>query len=215
MRCARPCFVTRSIDFVGFAITRRVLMALMALIVAAGAGGTGCDRAAPLPVRGHVPAFTLTDATGAAFSRQSLAGTVWIANFIFTRCPDICPAFTAKMAEVQAATASAGPRLRLVSFSVDPAYDTPARLSTYAAQHGADPARWSFLTGPPDAVRAAVEQGLKVYMEQKGETGGVPQIGHGSHFVLVDRQGDIRGYYDMNDADAVTRVVRDARRLLR
>ena len=170
-----------------------------------------CARpASPPPLLGQVPAFTLTDETGARFDAgERLRGQVWIANVIFTRCPDICPAFTAKMAIVQEKTASAKPHL--VSFSVDPTHDTPEVLAAYARQHGARAERWSFLTGPFAEVRAAVEDALKVHMEQNGSAaGGVPNISHGSHFVLVDRAMRIRGYYDMNDADAVARVVRDA-----
>jgi protein SCO1/2 len=165
-------------------------------------------------VRGQVPAFRLTDQDGKPFGSDELAGRAWVANFIFTRCPDICPRFTEKMGEIQAQTRALAPGLTLVSFSVDPAYDTPEVLRAYAAAHGAEPARWRFVTGSLADVKAAVEQGMKVDMEAKGDKDGVPVIGHGSHFVLVDAQGRIRGYYDMNDADAVARVVKDARRLV-
>lgn len=166
----------------------------------------------PLPVLGTVPAFALTDSHGRAFGDGSLRGQVWIANFIFTRCPDICPLFTAKMGEVEKQT-RAGRAPQLVSFSVDPTYDTPAVLTAYAAAHDATVARWHFVTGDPVAVKTAVEKGLMTAMEPEGEKNGVPQIGHGSHFVLVDAELHIRGVYDMNDADAVARVVRDAGRL--
>jgi protein SCO1/2 len=115
---------------------------------------------------------------------------------------------------VQQLTPRLAPTLRLVSFSVDPGHDTPAVLAEYARTHGAEPARWTFLTGAEPAVRAAVEKGLLNHMDNLGEQGGVPNISHGSHFVLVDRQLRIRGVYDMNDADAVDRVVVDATRLV-
>jgi protein SCO1/2 len=201
--------VVRRHTFVTIAMALGVLLATA---LGAACGG----RPAELPVRGHVPDFALTDQDGAPFGSAQLKGQVWVANFIFTRCPDICPAFTAKMAEVQDKTATGrAAEVRLVSFSVDPAHDTPERLRAYAEAHGARPERWRFVTGDPAAVRAAVEQGMKVHMEDLGMKDGVPNIGHGSHFVLVDRRGDIRGYYDMNDADAVARVVRDARQLVR
>ena len=172
-----------------------------------GAGACG-KKPAALPVLGSVPAFVLTDETGARFDAgQRLAGQVWVANFIFTRCPDICPVFTAKMALVQEQTSVP----RLVSFSVDPVHDTPEKLAAYAKQHGAKPERWSFLTGQFADIRAAVEGAMKVHMDQEGQgAGGVPNISHGSHFVLVDRQLRIRGYYNMNDADAIARIVRDS-----
>jgi protein SCO1/2 len=183
-------------------------------ILAAALLAVACHRAPPpLPVLGNVPAFVLTDETGKRFdSAAQLAGQVWIANFIFTRCPDICPAFTAKMAIVQERTARLAPAApHLVSFSVDPTHDTPEVLAAYAGQHGARAERWSFLTGAFAQVRAAVEDSLKVHMEQNGTAAsGLPNISHGSHFVLIDASMRIRGYYDMNDADAVERIVRDA-----
>ncbi len=188
-------------------------MLIPLLVLASCAGKPG-----PLPVLGQVPAFVLTDEAGARFDADArLRGHTWIANFIFTRCPDICPAFTAKMAMVQERTAGlAASAPHLVSFSVDPTHDTPPVLAAYAAQHGARSERWSFLTGAFAEVRTAVEQSLKVHMEQNGTAAsGVPNISHGSHFVLVDAAMRIRGYYDMNDADAVARVVRDAERLAR
>jgi protein SCO1/2 len=186
---------------------RTLALLLLTVLLAA------CGKSVSAPPRlGDVPGFTLTDETGAPFDAGTrLRGHVWIANFIFTRCPDICPAFTAKMAMLQERTAGMPPEPpHLVSFSVDPGHDTPPVLAAYAQQHGARPERWSFLTGEFAAVRAAVEDSLKVHMEQTGNTAGVPNISHGSHFVLVDRDMHIRGYYDMNDADAVPRVLRDA-----
>jgi protein SCO1 len=191
-------------------------MLLIALACLAGlAPLAGCSKAPPLPTYGTVPEFALVDQTGAAYGSAELRGHVWVANFIFTRCPDICPVFTARLAEVQKLTPSLAPTLRLVSISVDPEHDTPPVLAEYARARGADPARWSFLTGSEPAVRAAVEKGLMTHMDREGEQGGVPNIAHGSHFVLVDRELKIRGVYDMNDADAVDRVVRDATRLVK
>jgi protein SCO1/2 len=100
-----------------------------------------------------------------------------------------------------------------VSFSVDPTFDTPEVLAAYARTHHAVSERWHFLTGDQSAMQKTVELGLKTAMEKTGEKDGVPAINHGSHFVLVDQAGQIRGVYDMNDADAVARVVRDAGRL--
>jgi protein SCO1/2 len=188
-------------------------VSVRALIVLLVAFLGGCARKPAAPgVLGQVPAFQLVDETGAPFDAATrLRGQVWVANFIFSRCPDICPTFTAKMARVQEQSAMMAPAApHLVSFSVDPTHDTPAVLAAYAREHGARADRWSFLTGDYGAVKAAVEGGIKVHMEQTGKTGDVPMISHGSHFVLVDRALRIRGYYDMNDADAVARVLRDA-----
>lgn len=167
----------------------------------------------PLPDYGRVPLFHLTDENGQPFAEASLHGRVWIANFIFTRCPDICPLFTKKMARVESKLIDL-PNVRFVSFTVDPAYDTPERLARYAKAHQAD---WTFLTGPTDDIKKTVVDGFKeaiVRDEGKGDAGtGFLRIVHGIHFMLVDQQGVIRGYYDSKDPKRVEALLQDARRL--
>ncbi|BDG08471.1 SCO family protein [Anaeromyxobacter paludicola] len=168
-----------------------------------------------LPVLAQLPAFQLLDQDGKPFGTRELDGKVWLASFLYTRCETICPAITAKMRRVQDEIEPLGPRMRLVSISVDPDYDTPARLAVYAKEHGAAPGRWSFLTGPEQTVKDTVVNGLKVMMEkQQKEDGRLEGIFHGSHLVLVDGQGRIRGYYDTDDEFVVEHAVRDARLLV-
>lgn len=155
----------------------------------------GCS-APPLPDFGEVPPFTLTSQKGETITRDSLRGKVWVANFIFTTCPDICPMLSSHMAEVQARYPNT-PDLRLVSFSVDPVTDTPPVLDAYAARFHADPARWLFVTGPLDALRPVVVDGFKQALEAQPATDTQPAtILHGSRFVLVDKAGHIRGFPD-------------------
>jgi protein SCO1/2 len=172
-------------------------------------------RAQPLERYGQLPAFTFTRQDGQPFGREQLAGRAWVANFIFTRCPTICPVFTRKMAGVQKQTANMR-ELGLVSFSVDPDYDTPERLTAYASQHGADPARWSFLTGDYTQLKGIIVGGFKMAMgRNESDADDIPSIFHGSHFVLVDRAGEIRGYYNSEHDDDVERLLRDAEHLVR
>lgn len=164
----------------------------------------------PAPVLGAVPAFQLTDQDGRAFGSKDLAGRVWVASFIFTRCETVCPRVTAQMARVQARTGNLAPALHLVSFSVDPDHDTPARLAAYAQAHRANPRMWTFLTGPAAAVQETVEKGLRVGMGRDPTDPSPAGISHGTHLVLVDGQGRLRGYYASEEPDAVDRLVRDA-----
>ncbi|MCI0571177.1 MAG: SCO family protein [Myxococcaceae bacterium] len=166
-------------------------------------------------VLGTLPTFRFTSQEGSPFGTAELAGKVWVANFIFTRCPTVCPVFSAKMARVQEQSAGLGPALRLVSFSVDPEYDTPERLKAYAARYKADPARWTFLTGEYRQLQRMVVDGFKVAMGREDAADDEVQgIFHGEYFVLVDGQGGIRGYYDSKDADAVERLLKDAAALV-
>ncbi len=154
--------------------------------------------AAPV-VLGTLPAFTLTDQRGQPFGTRELTGKVWVADFIFTACQEACPLLSQKMAEVGRRARKLGPDFHLVSISVDPSRDTPAALAAYGARYGANPIAWSFLTGPADAIQAAVVDGFKVGMGREKTSGeGAAdfwQIFHGENLVLVDRQLRIRGYF--------------------
>ena len=164
-----------------------------------------------LPVLGTLPAFRLTDQAGHPFGSQDLEGRAWVASFIFTRCATICPNITARMARIQDRTRNLGAAFHLVSFSVDPEFDTPERLAAYARGHRASPRLWSFLTGPDAEVKEAVVNGLKIAVgREKSDDGRFDGIFHGSHLVLVDQRGRVRGYYDSDDRDVVEQVVRDA-----
>jgi len=164
----------------------------------------------PPPVLTTLPSFALVDQDGRPFGSTDLEGRVWIASFIFTRCPSVCPAITRKMARVQARVRNLEPALHLVSFSVDPGFDTPERLLAYARSHRASPRMWTFVTGPDDAVRQTVEQGLRVHMGREADDPSPAGISHGTHLVLVDGAGRVRGYYDPDDPAAVDRLVLDA-----
>jgi protein SCO1/2 len=164
----------------------------------------------PLPVLSTLPEFQFTNQYGQPYGSKQLSGKVWIANFIFTRCPTICPVFTQKMGELQHRVRNLGPSIHLVSFSVDPEHDTPPVLLGYAQSHKASPRMWTFLTGQPEQIRSTVVDGLKISMGREGPADDLMSIFHGTHFVLVDRESRIRGYYASDDKDAVETLLRDA-----
>jgi protein SCO1 len=169
-----------------------------------------------LPVLGEMPEFELVTHRGEPIGPEDLAGQPLIANFVFTRCPTVCPVFSMKMQRLQERTADLGPALQLLSFSVDPAHDTPEVLAAYAERYEADPARWTFLTGDVDEMRRTVRGGLHIAMEPGGELpDGGQDILHSTHFVLFDAELRVRGYYDSNDLERIDELVRDARRLVR
>ncbi|NWF82936.1 MAG: SCO family protein [Bryobacteraceae bacterium] len=159
----------------------------------------GCLRS-NLPDYGTVPPFRLIDQSGQPFdSGRRLAGMTWVAAFIFTTCNGPCPRMTAQMRKVQDAT-SGMEDVRLVSFSIDPATDTPARLAEYAARFKANPSRWSFLTGEESVIRAL---GVDTFHLADPHE----KLAHSSRFALVDRKSRIRGYYYTALAGAVEEVV--------
>jgi protein SCO1/2 len=99
--------------------------------------------------------------------------------------------------------------VQFVSFSVDPATDTPDVLRAYRTRMDANGEGWTFLTGEHEAVRQAIEGQMRVMMGERA--GG--DIPHSMHFILVDRAGHIRGFYNSSDREELARLAADARRL--
>jgi protein SCO1 len=196
----------------------RALLAIAALL-AAGALAA-CEERPRRPTApddyGAMPSFTFTDQTGGTLTEEWLRGRVTIVDFIFTRCDTICPVLTWKMVGLAEQTRDLDDRIRLLSFSVDPVYDTPAVLAAYADRYRVDPARWRFVTGDYPRIEALVTGALMTAMEPAGTTAsGAPDIRHGGHFLLIGPDLRIRGVYDSSDEARLTALVRDARRLAR
>ena len=158
---------------------------------------------------GQVPEFRFTDQSSNAFGTEDLQGQIWVANFIFTRCLTVCPMFSAKMQRLQLQTKNSPVRPKLVSFSVDPDFDTPEVLNEYSQKFEADPANWHFLTGPTSTVGEVVEAGMKIHMGDAKAVENPADLMHGSHFVLVDGEMNIRGYYSVSEDETLGRIVRD------
>jgi cytochrome oxidase Cu insertion factor (SCO1/SenC/PrrC family) len=128
-------------------------------------------------VYGSVPDFTLIDQRGRPFRKTDLAGKIWIANFIFTNCPDECPLMTAELAKLEADLADVL-ELRLVSITVDPQHDTPPILSQYAARFQADPERWFFLTGDKGTIYWLAREGFRLAVADPTEQPAPPPTNH-------------------------------------
>ncbi|PYJ10039.1 MAG: hypothetical protein DMF06_07910 [Verrucomicrobia bacterium] len=164
-----------------------------------------------LPSLGMVPKFELTNQDAQPFGSEQLDGKIWIADFIFTSCPGPCPIISTRMSELQRPLEKTD--VHLVSFTVDPEKDTPEVLREYAEKLHVQPKRWDFLTGPRDTIHSLSRDGFKLGLSDGTEEDGGPV--HTTRFVLVDRHGTIRGYYDATAADAVTKLLADANHLFR
>jgi len=165
----------------------------------------------PLPSYGRTPNFDLVNQDAQPFGSNQLIGKIWIADFIFTTCRGPCPIVSTRMSELQKPLEKTD--IRFVSFSVDPETDTPPILRAYADKLRKEPFRWDFLTGPRDAIASISRDGFKLAIAEGEEPGSGPI--HSTRFVLVDRRGNIRGYYDALAADGVTKLLADANHLLR
>ena len=163
----------------------------------------------PLPIYGTLPSFQLTDQNNRAVTLESLRGQVWVADVIFTRCAGQCLILSAHLQDLQSALPAGSP-VKLVSFTTDPAYDSPGVLQKYAGRYGAQEGRWFFLTGEKAVLRRAAVDGLKLTVLDKasGEQENENDLFiHSAKFVVIDKNGRIRGYYDGETAESVPQVL--------
>ncbi len=155
-----------------------------------------------LPVHGTLRAFSLKDADGRPFELGDMKKRVWVANFMFTSCPNECPAMNFKMGLLQGKLpGSPG----LLSFSVDPERDTSEVLAGYAEKFKAQRGNWYFLTGSQEVIGRLLED---CHFPNTGNP-----VLHGLRLVLIDEQGRIRGYYDYSDESMIAKLTNDIKRL--
>lgn len=190
-----------------------IFLGIAVLLMVAGFWGwifTGkLKEVKDLPVMGDVRPFAFMERNNQLVTRDDLSGNIWIADFVFTRCAGPCPLMTMKMRQLQKAFSNADD-VKLVSFSVDPEFDTPLVLSKYAEQYEADPQKWLFLTGDKKEIYNFAQNSLKLTVKEATENS---PIIHSTYFILVDRQGKIRGYYNSNEPNSLSRLATDVERL--
>ena len=171
----------------------------------------GCNKqkAEEIPVLNELPQFALVDHDGEPFPRSGLEGRLWVADFIFTSCQSSCPVLTAHMRGLQQRVSDV-PDASFLSVSVDPETDTPEVLSSYVQENSLRDDNWRFVTGEQEAVEDLVLRGFRVGLDENGNE--AEEIMHANHFVLVDRDARIRGYYRANN-DGIGKLERDLRAL--
>ncbi len=156
---------------------------------------------------GQVPPFLLLERAGVPLGLEQLKGKVWIADFIFTRCQGPCVAMSTEMSRMQEEFRKDADLL-LVSTTVDPAFDTVEVLRQYGKRFQALPDRWFFLTGLREQIRDLAVNGLKVPWRDEDP------LTHSERFVLVDRTGQIRGFYQLTEPGRMEKLRKDARVVL-
>ena len=171
------------------------------------------DPVARLPVLKSLPSFDLVGSDEKRVSLSDLDGEVWVADFIFTQCAGVCPVLSARMGELQTVLKERSIDAKLVSISVDPSRDSPEVLAAYSRRFSADPERWLFLTGDRAALHTLIGQGFQLSVAERSPedaaADGGELITHSDRFVLVDRDGRIRGYYHGTDRDSVAQLIED------
>lgn len=173
---------------------------------------------------GAVPNFTFTERSDRKVILADLKGKVWVAQFFYTHCTDICLLTVPQMGLLHLEYLSDPDfraAVRFVSITVDPERDTPAVLSKYAEHFSADPDLWLFLAGDKAATVRLAQQGFKLGIGEEAnppevakKTGEQKELFHSNRLILIDRKAQIRGYYSGIEAEAMVRLRRDLKTLL-
>jgi protein SCO1/2 len=158
-----------------------------------------------------IPSFSLTDETGKTFDSNILKDKIYVTSFFFTRCGTICPKITSQLSRVQD-TFLGDPEVQFLSISVDPKYDQPEKLATYAKRFDANKGQWHFLTGEKKMIYPLVLKGFHVPLADASEYDAAIKnpdetFIHSERLVLVDKEGIIRGFYDGTDKKEVDRLL--------
>ena len=158
-----------------------------------------------------IPDFRFVSQEGKTVTQADLNNNVYVANFFFASCQDICKKMSAQMVRVNEAFRS-NPQVKLVSYTVDPERDSVAVLKRYAEMYQADPAKWLFLTGTKKELYTLAQNGFKVSAMQAPGT--VPDFIHSEKLILVDKEKHVRGIYDGTSSQDVDRLITELTVLL-
>ncbi len=157
----------------------------------------------------NVADFDFTTQDNETLSLTDLEGKWWIADFIFTNCTTVCLPMTHNLSQLQSKIADENlDNVELVSFTVDPDYDSPEVLQQYAEDYGADLSNWSFLTGYEfDTIK---EFSIKSFQSLVQEPlPGDDQVTHGTSFFLVNPEGKIIKRYSGIESDELDVMIDD------
>lgn len=174
-----------------------------------------------LVTMGQVPDFSFINQDAKTITNEDYAGKVYIVEFFFTTCGDICPIMNRNMVKIQNEFYG-NPNLGIASFSIDPTYDTPEVLKEYAANYEITNPNWHLLTGDKDEIFRLSNEGFKIYAAQSMDDD--RSFEHSGLFALIDQEGNIRSRYDENnnpiiyydglESDGIQMLIEDIEKLL-
>lgn len=159
-----------------------------------------------------IPNFTYLNQDSIQITSSAMKGKVWIADFFFTSCPSICPKMTSQMKRLAILTKDLEKHIQFISFSINPSYDGPSKLRAYRKHYGITAKNWQFLTGDEEATHALGVDYFQVFANKDIESAG--GYAHSPAFVLVDKEGYVRGVYIGTDTKQVDLLQKDVRKLL-
>jgi protein SCO1/2 len=152
--------------------------------------------------------FSLTNQNGELINQEFYQNKIYIADFFFTTCPDICPKMTENMGYLQNELKNQTDVL-LVSFSVTPNIDSVSVLRAYADLKGVDDSKWNLFTGSKKDI---YELARKSFLVAKNDgDGGKYDMIHTENFVLIDKENRIRGFYDGTNEVEMNKLLKDVK----
>ncbi|HYK47597.1 MAG TPA: SCO family protein [Parafilimonas sp.] len=158
----------------------------------------------------HVQPFTLEDQDGKTFTLADIKNKIVVVDFFFTSCTSVCPKMTMALKDVADAFRD-DDNVALISFTVDPETDDPARLKWYIHQLNISSPHWTFLTGDkPEIYRLARRS---FFLTASDGDGGPNDFIHSDKLVLIDKEKRVRGYYTGTDEKAVKQLMTDIKKL--
>ena len=157
-----------------------------------------------------VPPLAFVNQDSSALNSNFIKNKIWVINYFFTSCPTICPKIMAGMQLIQKAFIN-DDKVRMLSLTVDPYHDDPAKLKRYSLSKNINVAQWQLGTGSKQNLYGFARHGL--FITTTDGDGGAGDFIHSDKIILVDSQNHIRGYYDGTDADDVSQLIKDIGRL--
>lgn len=165
----------------------------------------------PEDVAPELPDFSFTERDGSTVTKADLLGEPWIATLFFTSCAGPCPRLSVDIRGL-VHDQLAGSNVRIVSFSVDPEYDTLERLQVYADTYTADPERWLFVRGEEPVIHGFIQDGLKLAVapgqpsdDENDRLTARFQATHSTRLTAIDAEGRIRGYFECGGESGLSR----------
>lgn len=152
--------------------------------------------------QGDLKTFNFIENTGTSFSNANLAGNVWLIHTFFTHCGGICPTL---IGDIKRLLGSMDEKLApsVLSVSVDPERDTPARLSQYRSKHDLNSnIRWHMVTGKREELTKFADLAIRLGFPEKPDS-------HSPRVVLLDRKQHVRGFYNISESNDFARLRRD------
>ena len=149
--------------------------------------------------------FILTNQNGKEITQADYKDKIYVADFFFTTCQDICPVMTKNMYELQEELKNDN-EILLLSHTVIPEVDTVKRLKEYAIENNVDDSKWNLVTGDKKQI---YELARKSYLAVEDSNFNEFDMIHTENFMLIDKEKQIRGFYDGTNSEEINRLMKD------